>query len=328
MTPAARCPVGGSGVGGIGMRRTAALLVSCSLALVVAAPVAGHEVSMSRGTYLVAEAAWGTLDAETMTGDQSVVAVEQLAPGEWYLVYQRLTLHEVTCDMGTKSTADDESGLAGTMAVGEGEPDTMRVDARRLRWAEAAGMVEVIVFEVDTCEDVFEPVADELVDVSLDLEAAGRLRRTHDRMRWVEPGVFKDQTMLHITERSASGTATVDGRGARRVLGHGHSSDASGRSTTTSRTDPSASQPPPAGRLTLSGSRATLALPSHMHASPESPPWHARPPSPSPVPPPSASSATPAGGRARSRRRCAPTSWHGSPRAGRCSRGSSATTTA
>ena len=198
-------------MGGNGMRRTAALLVSGGLALAIAAPVAAHEVSMSRGTYLVVEAAWGTLDAETMTGDQAIVAVEQVAPGEWYLAYQRISVHGVTCDMGTKTTADDEPGFAGTLADGEGQPDTMSIDARRLRWAEAAGTVEVTVFAINSCDGTFEPIAEDSFDVSVDLQAAGRLRHTHDRMRWVEPGVFKELSVVQITERIATGTATVDG---------------------------------------------------------------------------------------------------------------------
>jgi hypothetical protein len=196
-------------MGGNGKRRTTALLVSGCLAFVIAAPVSGHEVSMSRGTYLVAEAAWGTLDAETMTGDQSVVAVEQMGAGDWYLVYERLTLDEITCDMGTKTTADDEPGIAGTIVEGEGQPDTIRIDARRLRWGEAAGTVEVTVYAIDTCEGTFDPVDGYDLDVALDLHAVGRLRRTHDRMRWMEPGVFKEQAMIHLAERTAAGTATV-----------------------------------------------------------------------------------------------------------------------
>ena len=199
-------------MGGNGMRRTAALLVSGCLALVVAAPVSAHSVSMSRGTYLVAEAAWGTLDPETMTGDQSLVAVEEMSPGEWYLAYQRVAIRAVTCDMGTRTTADDEPGFAGTVADGEGTPDTVRIDARRLRWAEAAGTVEVVVFAINTCDDTFEPIADDVIEVSLDLAGAGRLQRTHDRMRWVEPGEFTQRSMLQLVERLATGTATVDGR--------------------------------------------------------------------------------------------------------------------
>lgn len=198
-------------MGGTGIRRVGSLVVCGALALVVAAPASAHEVSSSRDTFVIAEAAYGTLDPETMVGDQTLVSLQQMGPGEWFLGYERIRTREVTCTMGTRATTDDEPGLVGTLAIGEGVADATRVDGRKLRWAKASGEVEVMVFEIDTCEGAFDPVSEDTLTVAIDLTAAGRIRRTHERMRWVDPGVELDMQMLHLALRPGAGSLTIDG---------------------------------------------------------------------------------------------------------------------
>jgi hypothetical protein len=199
-------------MGGIGLRGAATFVAGGMLALAVTAPAAAHEVSSSHDTFLVAEAGWGSLDPETAVGDQAVVALQQLAPGEWDLAYERIITHAIACDMGTKTKADDEPGVAGTFAFGDGFASSVRFDARRLRWARASGTIEVLVFEVNTCDESFDQVGDDTVEVALDLTAVGRTTRTHERMRWVDPDVSMEHAMVHMASRTSKGTATVDGR--------------------------------------------------------------------------------------------------------------------
>jgi hypothetical protein len=210
MSPAA-IALGEVEMRGVGFGRAATLVAGAMLVLAVAGPAAAHEVSSSRDTVVIAEGAWGSLDPDTFVGDLSLVAVQRVAGDEWILAYERIHTHAVTCDMGTRTTADDEPGFAGTFAFGEGSPDSASIDAKRLGWARASGTVEVTAFVVSSCDDSTDPLGDDMVSVSLDLHAAGRTQRSHDRFRWVEPGEFMLHSMSLTASRPSSGTATVSG---------------------------------------------------------------------------------------------------------------------
>jgi hypothetical protein len=190
-------------------RHGAALAAAVGIALLAASPVSAHMVLTSRANVLAAQAAWGTLDEETLAGNFGVVVLVEVRAGMFELEYEAINATAITCTNGTSTTSDDFPGMSGTVAIGSGDPDTSAIDGRRLSSASASGVVDVATYRVNTCTGASDLLSMRATHVSFDLRAQGRVQRDHDRLRLVDPGSSVETDMIHQAIRQAVGTATI-----------------------------------------------------------------------------------------------------------------------
>lgn len=187
--------------------RTAGRLVSsailCISAMVMlAAPAMAISVGHSAGRAIVAQAAWGSVDPETFTGDWGLVAA--FDQGD----LTGITLHEE--DSVAITCADGSPGSQGTFRHGQGAADELTISPN-LGSAAASGTLFVVSVSFNTCTQSFEATDEETVAVELVLAASGRRETTVDRYVEAVPGEYRFTSANRTASRPAAGSLTIDG---------------------------------------------------------------------------------------------------------------------
>lgn len=183
-------------------RRFASAALAVSAVFALATPAMAISVGHHSGRALVAQAAWGSVDPETFTGNWGLVAAFD-QDGMTGIVLHEEDSVAITC-------ADGQPGSEGTFRTGQGPADTLSI-ARDLGSATASGAVVVVSGTFNSCTQWFEMTGQETVTIALDLTASGRRDVSVDRFTDAVPGEYRFTSTNRTASRAATGSLLIDG---------------------------------------------------------------------------------------------------------------------
>jgi len=204
---------------GLGLCLGVAIFLAGATGALAAGPVAGPpalntvgaSVFNGRGANAVAQVVWGTSDPVTGEGHFGGVYGDVEAFGTYVGLWENDD-HVVTCEAGTPGDpSDDFQATRGTGRVGDGV-GTVTI-APNLQSAVVTGDLTITSYAFDGCAGTWDVTATETgVPLRFGLVATGRPSNDSSFSRELLPGVYNTHQLTSGISRTATGTASLDGR--------------------------------------------------------------------------------------------------------------------